>query len=134
MKYFTVVFSFLFVMNLSIQQALMAESVSNHVVSPEQLQARLSSQSAQRMENIQEIQKLLNHRLVEQKVGRLVDLQRVKVAVPTLDDETLKWLADESRRANDDLRGGIGTVWIIVIAAVVAFFAWAAIARPGESS
>jgi hypothetical protein len=106
----------------------MAQPVPSHVVPIEELENQLAAHSDQRMKNIEEIQRLLDHRLVQQEVGRLVDLQRVKLIVPTLDDETLDQLADESRNVSDQLEAGLATwAWITIMAAAAfttIFLAW----------
>ena len=117
MKYCKVCLTILILLNLSIQQALMAQPFSSHVVPMEQLQNQLAEQSGQRLQNIQEIQKLLRHELVQREVGRLVDLGRVEIALSTLDDETLRQLADESRNVNDQLEAGLAG-WAIVLITV----------------
>ena len=128
MKYCKACLTILILLSLSFQQASMAQPVPNHVVPLEELQNQLVTQSAQRMQNIQEVQKLLRHDLVQQQVEKLVDLEKVELALATLDDETLQELAVQSREVNDQLQAGISTVTIIVIVAaaatVIIFWYW----------
>jgi hypothetical protein len=128
MKYWEVSLTILILLNLSLQQAVMAQPVPSHLVPVEELQNQLAEQSGQRRQNIQEIQKLLRHELVRREVGSLVDLEKVEVALGTLDDETLRQLADDSRNVSDQLEAGLATwAWITIIAAAVfttIFLAW----------
>ncbi|HUV12546.1 MAG TPA: hypothetical protein VMY18_02820 [Acidobacteriota bacterium] len=120
MKYYRACLIILTLLNVSYQQVLSAQPVSNHVVPVEDLQNRLITQSTRRMENIQEVQKLLRHDLVQKQLGQLVDLERAQVALATLDDETLNQLANESRRVNDQLQAGMATWGWVVIAVIAA--------------
>jgi hypothetical protein len=109
-------------LNFSFQQVLMAQRAPRHVVPPEELQNRLVTQSASRMENMQEIRRLLHHDLVQKEVGNLFDLQRVELALNSLDDTTLALMAERSREVNDRLQGGMSsskTALIVIIAGVV---------------
>jgi hypothetical protein len=122
MKYCKVCLTILILLNLSIQQALMARAAPNHVVPVEELHSRLATLSAQRMQNIQAVQKLLHHDLVQQEVGRLVDLEKVELALAVLDDKTLNELAIQSKEVNDQIEAGLSTAaWIVIIVAVLVF-------------
>lgn len=121
MKRCRVCLTILILLNLTFQQALMGQPVPNHVVPMGELQNQLAAQSAQRLQDIQEIQELLNHDLVQREVGRVVDLERVELALATLDDESLNQLADESRKMNDQLQAGLSTGAKVAIIAGVAF-------------
>lgn len=121
MKYCKVSITVLILLNVSFQQAVMAQAVPGHVIPGEELQNQLIVQSAQRMEHIQEIQKLLRQNLVQQEVGKLVDLERVELALAALDDETLNQLAVQSREVNDQIEAGMATWGWVVIVAIVAF-------------
>ena len=53
-------------------------------------------------------------------MGHLFDLEKIAVAVPTLDNETLAELALQSRQVNEQSRaGGTGMILALVIAVVV---------------
>ena len=122
MKYCRVSLPILILLNLSFQQSLQAQPVSGHLVPVEDLQRQLTAQSKQRLQNIEEIQKLLRHELVQQQMGKLLDLEKVELALVTLDDETLQKLATESEQVNDQIEAGI-TIWgwigIAILAAIV---------------
>lgn len=117
MKYCKVCLTILILLNLSIQQALMAQSASGHVVPAEDLKNQLATQSEERHQNIQEIQKLLRHDLVQKELGGLVDLEKVELTLATLDDEKLQELAAESREVNNQLEAGLAG-WAIVLITV----------------
>jgi len=117
MKYCRVSFTILVLLNISFQQAVMAQPIQSHVVPLGELQNQLAEQSGQRLQNIHEIQKLLRRELIQREVGRLVDLERVELALNNLDDETLNELATESREVNDQLQAGLAG-WAIVLITV----------------
>jgi len=71
--------------------------------------------------NIQEVQKLLQHDLVQQQVGGLVDLEELERGLVTLDDETLRELAAQCQQVNDQIEAGIttwGWIGIAILAAI----------------
>jgi hypothetical protein len=72
----------------------------------------------ERLNNLGEIRRLLHQELVRSELQKLVDLERVEVALTTLDDATLSQLASQSRQANDQLQAGIGFRTIVILAAV----------------
>jgi hypothetical protein len=117
MNYCKVVFTVLILLNVSFQQALMAQPRPGHVIPMEDLKNQLAAQSEERHQNIQEIQKLLRHDLVQKELGRLVDLEKVELALATLDDEKLQELATESREVNNQLEAGLAG-WAIVLITV----------------
>jgi hypothetical protein len=121
MKYCKVCLTILILLNISFQQAVMAQPIQKHVVPLEKLQNRLISHSAQRMEDIAEVQKLLRHDLVRQQLGKLMELEKVELALATLDDETLERLAGESQKVNDQIEAGMATWGWVAIAAIAAF-------------
>jgi hypothetical protein len=104
---------------LSLPTELMAQQAQSHVVPLEELQNRLAAQSAQRSQNIQEIQKLLRQEVVQAQVGNLVDLSRVEAALGSMNDETLHRLAAASQSVNDDIEAGIATWGAVIIALFV---------------
>jgi len=119
-------------LDFSFEQPLMAEQ--NHVVALEELQAQLVMQVAQRTQYIKEVQRLLDHHLVQRQLGRVVNLELITAALPPLDDKTLSQLADESRQMNDQSRGGRGEEWIIILVALLTVFILMADTNSGESS
>jgi hypothetical protein len=121
MKCCKVSLAVLILLNLLFQQALVAHPIQRHVVPVGELNSQLISQSAQRVENIQEIQKLLRQDLVQQQLGNLMNLEKVELAVAALDDETLNELATESQKVNDQIEAGMATWGWVVIAAIAAF-------------
>jgi hypothetical protein len=121
MNHCRVCLALVILLNLTVQQALMAHPVTNHVVPVAELHSRFNAQSARRIENIQEVQRLLNQPLIQKELGRLVPLERVELALATLDDETLNELAAESREFNDQIEAGMATWGWVTIAGIVAF-------------
>jgi len=126
MKSCGVCLSLLFLLNFSFQRELMAglgqgHVVQGHVVTSEELQHELAARSAQRLENFEEVQRLLRHDLVQKQLGQLVDLENVELALATLDDETLESLASESQKVNDQIEAGMATCGWVAIAAIAAF-------------
>jgi len=112
-------FSSILLLNLFLfEQPLLAQESVNHLISPDSLRGEISDLAIRRAENVQEIQKLLRHETVQQEFGNLVEMERVEVALASLDDQTLARLAAESRKANDQLQAGLSTNWWIVIAVV----------------
>jgi hypothetical protein len=113
----------LILVNLSLPAGLMAQQAQSHVVPLQELQNRLAAQSAQRSQDIQEIQKLLRHDLVQKQMGKLVDLSRVEAALPSVGDEALHQLAIASRSVNDDIEAGIATWGAVIIVLLLAITA-----------
>jgi hypothetical protein len=55
-------------------------------------------------------------------MGRLIDLERIAMAVPALDDETLERLARESAPINEHFQAGLSkTATWLVIAGIAVF-------------
>lgn len=124
MKAFTVLMAMLLVLCPAFQEIAIAEQVSQHVVSTDELQALLVAKSAERAENIKAIKKLLNNELIQERLGKLVNLRKIEKALPILSDEMIDQLAAESRRANDQFQAGLGTgakIGIIIGVAVGVF-------------
>jgi hypothetical protein len=105
--------------SLLLPTGLMAQQAQSHVVSLEELQHQLMAQSAQRSQDIQEIQKLLRQDMVQKQVGNLVDLSRVDAALASMSDEALHQLAVTSQSINDDIEAGIATWGAVIIALFV---------------
>ena len=105
-----------------------------HLVSIEDLKGEISAENADRAGNIREVLTLLQRPEV-QKLGRHFDLEKIEAAIPTLDDDTLARLADESARVNEQFRAGeseqqcgcdlkrVMAFWLIFWGAVVAIVA-----------
>ena len=121
MRHFKIGFAFLVLINFILVQILSAYPLQDHVMSLQEIQKQVQSQSSQRINNIQDIQKLLRHSEVQKQVGGLIDLEKIEVAVASLDNMTLEDLASRSRMANDQLQAGISKIWTIVIIVGVAF-------------
>ena len=115
MKFFNVFLTTTLVLSLCFPGNLIAQS--SHVVSLEELRTAIVKRSAQRAADVQEIQKLLRHDEVQKRFGALVDLEKIEQAIPTLDAETLKRLAADSQKVNDQLQAGFpGWAWGLLIA------------------
>jgi len=100
---------------------LIAQQQLGHVVSLEELRTALVKRTVERAADVQEIQKLLRHDEVQKRFGALADLEKIEQALSTLDDETLRQLAADSQKVNDQLQAGISSGWVflIVLAAFV---------------
>lgn len=120
MKYSSICLWITILLNVSLPAELKAQEVRNHVITAEELHQRLVAQSARRSQDIQDIQKLLRHDQVQAKLGNLLDLERIEVALATLDDGTLNDLASKSRNANDQIEAGMATWGWVVIALIAA--------------
>ena len=120
----------LLVMNLSFSETAMGAFSEGHLVQLSEIHLQLEEARQARSENLEEIRRLLNQELVREQLGRLVDLEKVEVALATLDDDTLKELADRSKATNDQIEAGLSTSsWIIIAVAafaVVAIIGWSA--------
>ena len=120
MKAISVLLTVLLVFSTSLQAGPIPDQTTIHLVSIEDLRVEVSEQAAERTSNIREIQTLLRNDRVQDRLGHLFDLEKVAVAVPTLDDETLARLAQESAKANEQFRAGLSTVvWVVIIVAVL---------------
>ena len=97
MKHSGVWLAILILLNLPFQQALWAHRVPDHVLPLGELKIQFEAHTAQRFENTQEIRKLIYHRLVQKELGELLALERVELALATLDDETVDELASQPR-------------------------------------
>lgn len=108
------------VVHLAFLQGYGTPQSSIHIVSTDDLRNELVSQARTREANLAEIRQLFQHTEVREQLKHLVDLNQIDQALPTLDDETLAYLAQESRKANDQLRAGLSTGATIAIAVAVA--------------
>jgi hypothetical protein len=98
-------------------QIAQAEQTALHVVSGQELKEAVAAKLAQRASDMQEVQNLLQHEVVQRQVGRLLDLTRIERRLSTLDDETLNQLAAESRRVNDQFQAGLPFAILLAIVA-----------------
>jgi hypothetical protein len=99
------------------QQVALAEQTA-HIVSTEDLRAAVSAQFAQRTSDIQEITNLLHHETIQKRVGKLANLAKIEKKLAHLDDETLRQLAAQSHKINDQLQGGLSIVILLAIIVV----------------
>ncbi len=120
MKPISLFLSVLLVSHTSLQAGPLSAQKAVHLVSIEELRDQVAAQTAERVSNIREVQTLLRHQGVQDRLGHLFDLEKVAVAVPTLDNETLAELARQSGQVNEQFRaGGMGMILALVIAVVV---------------
>ena len=120
MKPISLFLTVLLVLHTSLQAGPSPAQKAVHLVSIEELRDQVAAQTIERDSNIREIQTLLRHQGVQDRLGHLFDLEKVAVAVPTLDNETLGELALQSRQVNEQFRaGGMGMILALVIAVVV---------------
>ena len=119
MKALSLFLTGLLVFHPSLQAGPIPAQQTVHVVSIPDLRDEVSARTAERASNIREVQTLLRHQAVKDRLGHLYDLEKVAVAVPTLDDETLSRLARESEPVNEQFRAGLGTGTIIILVVVI---------------
>ena len=120
MKPVSLFLSVLLVLHTGLQAGPNPAQKAVHLVSIEELRDRVAAQTAERASNIREVQTLLRHQAVQDRMGHLFDLEKVAVAVPTLDNETLADLARQSGQVNEQFRAdGMGMIFALVIALVV---------------
>jgi hypothetical protein len=84
---------------------------SDHLIPAAELHAALASVSAEREAHIAEIQTLLRHAAVSERLG---DLAKVEALVASLDDEILGELGTQSRQINADIAANGAGTWIAV--------------------
>ena len=122
MKFFNVILTTTLVLILCFPSSLIAQQQLGHVVSLEELRTALVKRTAQRADDVQEVQKLLRHAEVQKRFGALADLEKIEQVLPSLDDETLSRLAADSQKVNDQLQAGAlpGWAWGVIIGAAVA--------------
>ena len=83
-----------------------------------ELRDQVSAQTAERASNIREVQTLLRHQEVQERLGHLFELEKLAAAVPKMDDETLARLARESKQMNEQFRAGSNTTYEYILLAV----------------
>jgi CHASE3 domain sensor protein len=96
----------------------------NHVVSPSQLQRDVASVSADRQQNINQVEQLLASPGGREALeSRHIDYKQVRNAVPELNNQELARLAKMSNDANQRFAAGDITnrdlLWILVAVAVI---------------
>ena len=120
MKPISLFLSVLLVLHTGLHAGSSPSQKAFHLVSIEELRDQVAAQAAERASNIREVQTLLRDQEVQDLVGHLFDLEKVAVAVPTLDNETLAELARQSRQVNEQFRaGGMGMILVLLIAVVI---------------
>ena len=120
MKPISLFLSVLLVLHSGLQGASRPAQKVVHLVSIEELRDQVAAQTAERASDIREVQTLLRDPGVQDRLGHLFDLEKVAVAVPTLDNETLAELALQSGQVTEQFRaGGMGMILALVIAVVV---------------
>lgn len=120
MKSVSLFLSVLLVLHTSLQAGPSAAQTAVHSVSIGELRDQVSARNAERANNIREVQTLLRHQDVQDRLGHLFDLEKVATAIPTLDDGTLATLAREGEQVNEQFRAGLSTTLILLIAVGVA--------------
>ena len=124
MKAISLFLTVLLVFSTSLQAGPIPAQKAVHLVSIEELKGRISERSAARADNIREVQTLLRHPAVQDRLGHLFDLEQIAVAVPTLDDETLARLARESEQMNEQFQAGMllglsFMSWVVITGLIV---------------
>ena len=120
MKPVSLFLSALLILHTSLQAVPGPAQTAVHLVSIEELRDRIAVQTAERASNLREVQTLLRHQAVQDRLEHLFDLEKVAATVPTLDNETLAELALQSGQVNEQIRaGGMGMIFAVVIAVVV---------------
>ena len=124
MKAISLFLTVLLVFSTSLQAGPIPAQKAVHLVSIEELKGQISERSAARADNIREVQTLLRHPAVQDRLGHLFDLEQIAVAVPTLDDETLARLARESEQMNEQFQAGMllglsFMSWVVITGLIV---------------
>ena len=123
MKATSLFLTVLLVFSTSLQAGPIPAQKAIHSISIEELKGQISGRTAERAANIREVQTLLRHQAVQDRLGHLYDLERIAVAVPTLDDETLARLARESEQMNEQFQAGLLGLsfmsWVVITGLVV---------------
>ena len=124
MKAISLFLTVLLVFSTSLQAGPIPAQKAVHLVSIEELKGQISERTAARADNIREVQTLLRHPAVQDRLGHLFDLEQIAVAVPTLDDETLARLARESEQMNEQFQAGMllglsFMSWVVITGLIV---------------
>ena len=108
MKVLSVFLCVLLAFSASLQAVpLPGQGTTDHLVAIEELHKQISERAATRTQNIQEVQALLRHEAVQSHMGQLLNLEKLAIAIPALDDSTLEQLARESQRMNEEFQAGV---------------------------
>ncbi len=123
MKAISLFLTVLLVFSTSLQAGPIPAQKAIHSVSIEELKSQISERTAVRAENIREVQTLLRHQAVQDRLGHLYNLELLAVAVPRLDDETLARLARESEQMNEQFQAGLLGLsfmsWVVITGLIV---------------
>ena len=123
MKATSLFLTVLLVFSTSLQAGPIPAQTAIHSISIEERKGQISERTVERAANIREVQTLLRHQAVQDRLGHLYDLERVAVAIPTLDDETLARLARESEQMNEQFQAGLLGLsfmsWVVITGLVV---------------
>ena len=123
MKATSLFLTVLLVFSTSLQAGPIPAQKAIHSISIEELKGQISERTAERAANIREVQTLLCHQAVQDRLGHLYDLERIAVAIPTLDDETLARLARESEQMTEQFQAGLLGLsfmsWVVITGLVV---------------
>ena len=123
MKAISLFLTVLLVFSTSLQAGPIPAQKAIHSVSIEDLKGQISERTAERAENIREVQTLLRQPAVQDRLGHLYDLEQIAVAVPTLDDQTLARLARESAQMNEQFQAGLLGLsfmsWVVITGLIV---------------
>ena len=123
MKATSLFLTVLLVFSTSLQAGPIPAQKAIHSISIEELKGQISERTAERAANIREVQTLLRHQAVQDRLGHLYDLERIAVAIPTLDDETLARLARESEQMNEQFQAGLLGLsfmsWVVITGLIV---------------
>ena len=123
MKAISLFLTVLLVFSTSLQAGPIPAQKAIHLVSIEELKGQISERTAERTENIREVQTLLRQPAVQDRLGHLYDLEQIAVAVPTLDDATLARLARESAQMNEQFQAGLLGLsfmsWVVITGLIV---------------
>lgn len=123
MKATSLFLTVLLVFSTSLQAGPIPARKAIHSISIEELKGQISERTVERTANIREVQTLLRHEAVQERLGHLYDLERIAVAIPTLDDETLARLARESEQMNEQFQAGLLGLsfmsWVVITGLIV---------------
>ena len=114
-----VLLTILLLLNFGLVEQLLAQQGPSHLVPLEEIRSELIRHSSRRADYIQEIPAVVNHEDLQKRGGKLADLERIEVALASLDDRTLEELAGQSRKVNDQLRADGPITWLVVTLVVI---------------
>jgi hypothetical protein len=95
--------------------APMAQALTPHLVAPQQVDARLAEQAAQRTQQVKVVQDLLDSPQAREQAGVLgLNVGKLRAAVPHLSDAELKDLSARAARTKDLAAGHYDESMMIV--------------------